>query len=145
MPGLSGPQVHEVLVQRRASVPVIFMTTHGEVPLAVEAMRRGAFDFLEKPFVDEVLVKTISTALAQDAERMMRNRDTADAQARLNSLTPRERQVLDLVIEGAQNKSMAEKLGISIKTVELHRSRVMEKMHAQSLAQLIQMTARARA
>jgi FixJ family two-component response regulator len=108
-------------------------------------MRRGAFDFLEKPFVDEVLVKTISTALAQDAERMMRNRDTADAQARLNSLTPRERQVLDLVIEGAQNKSMAEKLGISIKTVELHRSRVMEKMHAQSLAQLIQMTARARA
>jgi len=144
MPGLTGLQVHEALVQRNAAVPVIFITAHGDVPLAVEAMRRGAFDFLEKPFTDDVLVTAISSALARDDEQMSRDREATNARSRLDALTPRERQVLDLVIEGALNKTIADKLGISIKTVELHRSRVMEKMHAQSLAQLIQMTVRAR-
>jgi FixJ family two-component response regulator len=144
MPGLTGLQVHEELVQRNANVPVIFITAHGDVPLAVEAMRRGAFDFLEKPFTDDVLVSAIGSALARDDEQMSRDREAANARARLDALTPRERQVLDLVVEGALNKTIADRLGISIKTVELHRSRVMEKMRALSLAQLIQMTVRAK-
>jgi FixJ family two-component response regulator len=144
MPGLTGLQVQDELRQRNASVPVIFITAHGDVRLAVEAMRRGAFDFLEKPFADEDLVNAIGSALARDDEQMSRDREAASARARLEGLTPRERQVLDLVIEGALNKTIADKLGISIKTVELHRSRVMEKMRAQSLAQLIQMTVKAR-
>ena len=144
MPGLTGLQVHEELVHRNANVPVIFITAHGDVPLAVEAMRRGAFDFLEKPFTDDVLVSAIGSALARDDEQMSRDREAANARARLDALTPRERQVLDLVVEGALNKTIADRLGISIKTVELHRSRVMEKMRALSLAQLIQMTVRAK-
>lgn len=144
MPGLTGLQVQDELRQRNASVPVIFITAHGDVRLAVEAMRRGAFDFLEKPFADEDLVNAIGSALARDDEQMSRDREAANARGRLEALTPRERQVLDLVIEGALNKTIADKLGISIKTVELHRSRVMEKMRAQSLAQLIQMTVKAR-
>jgi FixJ family two-component response regulator len=144
MPGLTGMQVQDELRQRNVCVPVIFITAHGDVPLAVEAMRRGAFDFLEKPFADDVLVTAIGSALARDDEQMSRDRDAASARARLEALTPRERQVLELVIEGALNKTIADRLGISIKTVELHRSRVMEKMRAQSLAQLIQMTVKAR-
>jgi FixJ family two-component response regulator len=144
MPGLTGLQVQDELRQRNAIVPVIFITAHGDVRLAVEAMRRGAFDFLEKPFADNDLVNAIDSALARDDEQMSRDLEAANARARLEALTPREHQVLDLVIEGALNKTIADKLSISIKTVELHRSRVMEKMHAQSLAQLIQMTVKAR-
>jgi len=144
MPELTGLQVQEELGKRNAAVPVIFITAHGDVPIAVEAMRRGAFDFLEKPFTDDVLVTAIHSALARDDEQMSRDREAANARSRLDALTPRERQVLELVIEGALNKTIADRLGISIKTVELHRSRVMEKMRAQSLAQLIQMTVRAR-
>jgi len=144
MPGLTGLQVQEMLVQRSAVVPVIIITAHGDVPLAVEAMRRGAFDFLEKPFGDGRLVAAIQSALARDDEQMSRDREIANVRSRLDGLTPRERQVLDSVIGGSLNKTIADKLGISIKTVELHRSRVMEKMHAQSLAQLIQMTVKVR-
>lgn len=144
MPAMTGLQVQDALKARGARIPIIFITAHGDVPLAVEAMRRGALDFLEKPFPDEALITSIERALAQADERMTRDRATADARLRVESLTPREKQVLDLVIEGALNKTIADRLGISIKTVELHRSRVMEKMRAGSLAQLIQMTVRVR-
>jgi FixJ family two-component response regulator len=144
MPGMTGLQVQDELLARQSDVPIIFITAHGDVQLAVQAMRRGAFDFLEKPFSDQSLIDAIGSALAREDERLVRDREVGGVRANLQSLTPRERQVLDLVVEGALNKTVADKLGISVKTVELHRSRVMEKMRAQSLAQLIQMVMQAR-
>jgi two-component system, LuxR family, response regulator FixJ len=144
MPGMTGIQVQDELLARQSDVPIIFITAHGDVPLAVQAMRRGAVDFLEKPFSDQALIDAIGSALAREDERLVRDREVGGVRANLQSLTPRERQVLDLVVEGALNKTVADKLGISVKTVELHRSRVMEKMRAQSLAQLIQMVMQAR-
>jgi len=163
MPGLSGLQVHDALIARGATWPVVYMTGHGDVPLAVEAMQKGAYSFLEKPFQDSVLERTLEQAFERAARpattpitgglpagagvlvnESATPADDSDedpaAQAhrtRLNSLTPRERQVLDLVIAGLLNKTIGDRLGISIKTVELHRSRVMHKMGARSFAELM--------
>jgi two-component system, LuxR family, response regulator FixJ len=143
MPGLSGLQIQEELRVRGATLPIIFITAHSDVPLVVQAMRRGAFNFMEKPFSAEALLAEVVAALTQDGEQMQRDRQNASARSCLESLTPRERQVLEWVAAGALNKTIADKLGISVKTVELHRSRVMEKMRAGSLAQLVQITLRA--
>jgi FixJ family two-component response regulator len=140
MPGMSGPELQDALNRRGAPIPVIFITGHGDVPMAVEAMRHGAVDFLQKPFSDKDLVNRIQLALAAD----QRNREAIGAldeiRARIAALTPRERQVLELVTQGKSNKVIAGDLGASQRTVEIHRSHVMEKMGANSLAQLVRMT-----
>jgi FixJ family two-component response regulator len=139
MPGMSGPQLQDELNRRGALIPVIFITGHGDVPMAVEAMRHGAADFLQKPFSDRDLVDRIRLALAVDR----RNREAIGAKdevrARIAALTPRERQVLDLVTQGKPNKVIAGDLGASQRTIEIHRARVMEKMGATSVAQLVRM------
>ena len=140
MPGMSGPELQDELNRRGAVIPVIFITGHGDVPMAVEAMRHGAVDFLQKPFSDKDLVDRIQRALSADR----RNRETLGAKdqihARIATLTPRERQVLELVTLGKSNKVIAGDLGVSQRTVEIHRAHVTEKMGATSLAHLVRMT-----
>jgi len=139
MPGMSGLELQQQLNLRGAVIPVIFITGHGDIPMAVEAMQQGAFDFLQKPFRDQDLIDRIQRALERDA----RNRAALDQHARirerLDSLTPREREVLTLMTRGKPNKIMAAELGVSQRTVEIHRARVMEKSGAASLAQLVRM------
>jgi two-component system response regulator FixJ len=139
MPGMSGLELQQQLNLRGAVIPVIFITGHGDIPMAVEAMQQGAFDFLQKPFRDQDLIDRIQRALERDA----RNRAALDQHVkireRLESLTPREREVLALMTRGKPNKIMAAELGVSQRTVEIHRARVMEKSGATSLAQLVRM------
>jgi FixJ family two-component response regulator len=120
-------------------IPVVFITGHGDVPMAVEAMQLGAFDFLQKPFRDQDLIHRIQRALERDAAHRLALRQTDAIKARLESLTPREREVLDLLADGKQNKVMAAELGLSQRTVEIHRANVMDKMQAKSVAQLVRM------
>ncbi|MDX2217759.1 MAG: response regulator [Burkholderiales bacterium] len=144
MPGMTGMQLHDHLLKLGVTAPIIFITGHGDVPMAVEAVKKGAFDFLEKPFNDEKLIALIRRAAEAEAMRANPNAQTSPnptpPAGRLHTLTAREREVLDLVVAGRLNKSIADDLGISIKTVEAHRARVMEKMQAKSLAELIQLT-----
>jgi two-component system, LuxR family, response regulator FixJ len=145
MPEMSGLEVQEALRRSGCALPVVFISGHGDVPLAVEAMRRGAAHFLEKPFGPDALVSALDDALERAAQQRRQPQEgDGAARERLASLTARERQVLDLAVEGMLNKVIADRLGISIKTVELHRSRVMAKMKAKSIAQLVQLTMRAR-
>jgi two-component system, LuxR family, response regulator FixJ len=140
MPGMSGLELQQQLNQRGTLAPIIFITGHGDVAMAVEAMRRGAFDFLQKPFRDQELLDRVQRALARDRSMREQLRGPEALRRRLDSLTAREQDVLDLVASGAPNKIIAHKLGISQRTVEIHRGRVMEKMSADSLAQLVHMT-----
>jgi FixJ family two-component response regulator len=119
---------------------VIFITGHGDIPMAVEAMQQGAFDFLQKPFRDQDLVDRIQRALEKDRISRDELAQRSRIRERVGHLTPRERQVLDLIVSGKPNKIMAADLGLSQRTVEIHRARVMEKMCASSLAQLVRMT-----
>ncbi|MET0281207.1 MAG: response regulator transcription factor [Steroidobacteraceae bacterium] len=139
MPGMSGMELQQQLNLRSASIPVIFITGHGDVPMAVEAMKHGAFDFLQKPFRDQELIDRVQKALARDRETRGALRKHEQIRSKLQSLTPREREVLDLMVDGQPNKVMAGELGLSQRTVEIHRAHVMEKMGAQSVAQLVQM------
>lgn len=139
MPGMSGIELQTELNQRGAIIPVIFISGHGDIPMAVEAIQHGAFDFLQKPFRDQELIDRVQRALTSDAEhrQLLQQRETL--RHRFDSLTPREQEVLQLVTQGKANKVMAGDLGVSQRTVEIHRARVMEKMGAQSLAQLVRM------
>jgi FixJ family two-component response regulator len=139
MPGMSGLELQQSLNLRGATIPVIFITGHGDVPMAVEAMQHGAFDFLQKPFREHLLIERIQCALEQDRASRDELTQLERIRRRLESLTPREREVLDLVTAGKPNKIMAVELHVSQRTVELHRARVMEKMGATSLAQLVRM------
>lgn len=139
MPGMSGLELQEQLNLRGATIPVIFITGHGDIPMAVEAMQHGAFDFLQKPFRDQELINRIQRALARDAETRAGLKEHERIRERLESLTPRERDVLALMTQGKPNKIMAHELGLSQRTVEIHRARVMEKSGASSLAQLVRM------
>ena len=139
MPGMSGLELQQQLNLRGAVIPVIFMTGHGDIPMAVEAMQHGAFDFLQKPFRDQDLLDRIQRAIVKDAELRQSLGEHARIKTYLESLTPREREVLDLMTQGKQNKSIAQDLGVSPRTVEIHRARVMEKMNAQSVAELVRM------
>jgi RNA polymerase sigma factor (sigma-70 family) len=139
MPGMSGLELQQQLNLRGAVVPVIFMTGHGDIPMAVEAMQHGAFDFLQKPFRDQDLLDRIQRAIARDSERRESLGEHARIEAHLESLTAREREVLDLMVKGKQNKQIAQELGVSPRTIEIHRSRVMEKMDAHSVAELVRM------
>jgi FixJ family two-component response regulator len=140
MPGMSGLELQDALNLRGAVLPVIFITGHGDVPMAVEAMQHGAFDFLQKPFRDQDLLDRIQRALTLDRENRAELSQKDRIRARLESLTPREREVLELMTRGRPNKLMAADLGLSQRTIEIHRARVMEKMNASSLAQLVRMT-----
>jgi FixJ family two-component response regulator len=140
MPGMSGIELQGELNRRGAIIPVIFISGHGDIPMAVEAIQHGAFDFLPKPFGDQDLLDRVQRALVTDAENRKLLAQREVLRARLESLTPREREVLLLVTQGKANKVMAGDLGVSQRTVEIHRARVMEKMGANSLAQLVRMT-----
>lgn len=139
MPGMSGLELQEELNRRGAMLPVIFTTGHADVPSAVEAMRRGAFNYLQKPFRNSDLIDSVRRALEHDRENRRTLTKLDLIRTRMVSLTPREREVLDLIANGRPNKIMAQHLGLSQRTVELHRSRVMEKMGASSVAHLVRM------
>jgi two-component system, LuxR family, response regulator FixJ len=139
MPGMSGLEMQHELNMRGAMLPVIFITGHGDIPMAVEAMQHGAFDFLQKPFRDSDLLERVQRALEKDAQNRSRLRQTDRIRERLTSLSPREREVLELVTQGKANKMVAGDLGVSQRTVEIHRAHVMQKMEAGSLAELVRM------
>lgn len=139
MPGMSGLEMQHELNLRGATIPVIFITGHGDIPMAVEAMQHGAFDFLQKPFRDQELLDRVQRALIRDSDYRARLRQTDRIRERLASLSPREREVLNLVTQGKANKMVAGDLGVSQRTVEIHRAHVMQKMEAGSLAELVRM------
>jgi FixJ family two-component response regulator len=139
MPGMSGLDLQQELNRRGATIPVVFITGHGDVPMAVEAMQQGAFDFLQKPFRDQDLLDRVQRALARDAESRGRLAARAEIHARRATLTPREVEVMGLITRGKANKVIGADLGVSQRTVEIHRAHVMEKMRASSLAELVRM------
>jgi len=140
MPGMSGPAMQFELSMRGSILPVIFITGHGDISMAVDALQHGAFDFIEKPFHDHDLLERVQRALRQNADARSQLTEVHSIRVRFDSLTPRERQVLEHVTRGSSNKVVAFDLSISQRTVEIHRARLMEKMHAPSLAQLVRMT-----
>lgn len=139
MPGMSGLELQEHFIQHQIKVPIIIITGHGDVPMAVRAMKAGAVDFIEKPFNDELLLESIRNALMLDVEQRNLQAERAEVATRLAHLTPREHEVMEMVTDGRSNKEIALTLGVSAKTVEAHRARVMEKMQAHSLADLVKM------
>ena len=139
MPGLSGLDLQAELRRRGIELPVIIVTGHGDVPMAVRAMKAGALDFIEKPFNDQVLIDLVQKAVKRSLAALRSKAEKRDLTARLDQLTPRERQVLNMVAAGESNKSIAQALGISEKTVEAHRAHVMEKMQARSFAELMKL------
>jgi RNA polymerase sigma factor (sigma-70 family) len=145
MPGMSGLELYERLHARASTLPVIFITGHGDVPIAVSALKLGAADFIEKPFNDQEMVRLIERCMKQDRAASEKRAENATAAQRMGSLTQREREVLELIVAGKLNKQIADELGISIKTVEVHRSRVMEKMAVNSVAELVQLVLKSQA
>lgn len=139
MPGMSGLELQQELNVRGAMLPVIFITGHGDIPMAVEAMQHGAFDFLQKPFRDQDLIDRVQKALEKDSQNRKAHRDVERLRRQFAELTPREHEVLQLLMAGKSNKVMAADLGLSQRTVEIHRARVMEKTGAHSVAQLVRM------
>lgn len=142
MPGLSGLDVQRALREQRVDLPVIIITGHADVAMAVQALKAGAADFIEKPFDEDVLLSAVGRALDSGARAFRERRQLDDVIARAAGLTPREREVMDLVVQGLPNKAVAVELSISARTVEIHRSRVMEKMGASSLSDLVRMALR---
>jgi FixJ family two-component response regulator len=139
MPGMSGLDLQNELNRLGVTLPVIFISAQGDVPTAVTAMKHGAFDFLLKPFSNEELLQRVQAALSRDAEIRSSQVGMDQVRHRRDTLTPRELDVLGLLVKGKSNKVMGAELALSIRTVELHRSRVMEKMGAKSVAQLVRM------
>jgi len=139
MPGMSGLDLQSELAARKISIPILIITGYAEVPLAVRAMKAGAFDFIEKPFSDQTLLDRIRAAVVQDEASRRRRATREEVEARLRLLTTRERDVLNRVVTGKSNKLIAAELELSTKTVEVHRSHVMEKLKADSLADLIRL------
>ena len=139
MPGMNGLELQIELNLRGAMIPVSFLTGHGDVPMAVEAMQHGAFDFLQKPYREQALLDSVQRAMARDRVNREALEELDRIRTRLSSLTARERQVLDLMMQGKSNKAMATQLSLSQRTVEIHRAHVMDKMAAYSIAQLVRM------
>ncbi|NMG33384.1 response regulator [Azoarcus sp. TTM-91] len=139
MDGMSGLECFEALLTRGNRLPVIFVTGHGDVPMAVAALKKGAYHFIEKPFNDNDLVDLVEQAIAHDDENRQAAADRGTVEARLATLTAREREVMDLILEGKFNKVIADELAISMRTVEAHRSRVFDKMKVRSAVELAQM------
>jgi len=143
MPAMNGLEMQEKLNQRGCSMPVIFLSAHGDVPAAVRALKKGATDFLEKPFNPMVLLERIDQALSKGAEQRVMQEKALEITGRMAELTPREREIMMLVADGKSSKVIAIELAISERTVELHRSRIMSKMSARSVADLVRMMAAA--
>ena len=139
MPGMSGLELQEHFNEHDIRIPIIIITGHGDVPMSVRAMKAGAIDFIEKPFNDELLLESIRNALVYDLDQRTSQAELAEIAARLDQLTPREHEVMEMVTDGRSNKDIALALGVSAKTVEAHRARVMEKMKASSLPDLVKM------
>ena len=143
LPDMSGLELHEHLVEKGFDLPVIIITGHGDVPMAVRALKGGAVDFIEKPFSDQVLLDRLLRALEADSQNHARREQSREIAQRLARLTPRERQVLDLVAIGKTSRHIARDLSVATKTVEAHRAHIMEKMQATSVAHLVRMTVQA--
>jgi FixJ family two-component response regulator len=139
MPGMSGLDLQEELIAAGYNMPAIFLTGHGDIPMSVRAMKAGAVDFLQKPFNEQDLLDAIQKAIDKDRRTRQERAELSEIQGRVDSLTPREREVLGLVVKGRLNKQIAYELGLSEKTVKVHRARVMEKMQAESLADLVRL------
>ena len=137
MPGMSGLEVQEHLLARKADLPIIFITGHGDVPMAVRALKKGAVDFIEKPFQQVALKAQVEHMLNEARERRMKNERQSLNEALLAKLTPREQQVLERIVAGRLNKQIADDLGISIKTVEAHRASIMDKTNSGTVADLM--------
>lgn len=136
MPGMSGLDLFETLTERGNRVPVIFLTGHGDVPLAVNALKKGAFDFCEKPFNDNLLVNRVEEAMAHHAKERAAHASADSVNARLNTLTSRERQIMELVLAGKFNKVIADELNISMRTVEVHPANLFDKMAVKTAVEL---------
>ena len=136
MDGMSGSELFERLLEKACSLPVIFLTGHGDVPMAVSALKKGAFDFVEKPFNDNDLVDRVVEALALDAKRRLAAASADSIKCQIEQLTPRERQVMELVLAGKLNKVIAGELAVSMRTVEVHRSSLLEKMGVRTAVEL---------
>jgi FixJ family two-component response regulator len=137
MPGMSGLELFEQMCAKGMRLPVIFITGHGDVPMAVRAIKKGAFDFLQKPFNDQDLLDRVQAALREDIGRRNSDVERQSLRERRERLTPREREIMERVVAGQANKVIAIDLGLSERTVELHRAHVMEKMEVRSLAELV--------
>ncbi|ASM78604.1 chemotaxis protein CheY [Vitreoscilla filiformis] len=142
MPGMSGLELQRELSERGARLPIVFITGHGDIPMTVRAMRAGAVEFLPKPFRDQELLEAIGLSLAQARTAQQEENALRGVRARFDTLTPREREVLALMVQGLRNKLTADRLGISEVTVKVHRHNVMEKMQAKSLPELVGMCER---
>lgn len=139
MPGITGTDLQDELIERGVRIPIIFITGHGDIPMAVEAVKKGAWDFIEKPFDDYYLLCQVLNALESSSDtRMGEERKLAGA-ARLAQLSDREREVLDLVLKGKPSRQVAQDLGISVKTIEFHRGRIMQKLEVGSVAELFRL------
>ncbi len=143
MPGLSGLELQERLVQLGLDIPIIFITGFGNVPQSVRAMKAGAVDFLQKPFENQALLDAVNRALDRDRSARLRHEEIHEIEARIATLTPRECEVFDLVAAGLANKQVADELGLSEKTVKIHRGHVMQKMNARTFADLVRMAEKA--
>ena len=139
MPGMNGLELQKRLNADGIALPIIVVSGHGDVRMAVDAVQSGAIDFLEKPLRQHTLLERIRTGFERDAQSRQRRRECASMTARLASLTDREREVLDLAVAGKQNKAMAAELGLSHKTIEFHRKKIMDKMNADNIADLVRM------
>lgn len=139
MPGMNGMELQRELLARNSMLPIIFITAHGDIPMAVDAVQHGAVDFIQKPFDDTELLSKVRRSLADSQGRHEEDLERLDIRRRSATLTAREREVMSQVVKGKANKVIASDLGVSQRTVEIHRARVMEKMQAGSLAQLVRM------
>jgi FixJ family two-component response regulator len=144
MPGLSGIDLQDRLAAMHSILPIIFITAHGDVPMAVHAMQAGAVDFIQKPFSDQALLDRVQQAIKRDRDNRELLHRREEIRARIDSLTPREKQVMEMVADGKANKVIAIDLGVSERTVEIHRARVMQKTGAESLAHLVRMVIQAK-
>jgi FixJ family two-component response regulator len=139
MPGINGMDLQNVLIQRRREEQLVFITGHGDIPMCAQAMKAGAIDFLPKPFRDTELLQCVERALARSADQRRRGADKAEARRRLDLLTPREFEVMQLVVTGMLNKQIASELGTAEKTIKVHRGRVMKKLGIVSVAELVRL------
>jgi FixJ family two-component response regulator len=145
MSGMSGLELQSRLNELDYGIPTIIITGHADVPMAVEAMKAGALDFIEKPFRDQVLLDNIQRAIDWDARTRRRRQEMRDVQARIRLLTQREREIMDLLVQGKTNKAIAYELGISQKTVDFHRANILQKVEVASVVELVRLTQKAKA